>query len=142
MHATAKMIYPDKSTALEILALFMRREPNPIYSLVQVPQGWQVKVGAHAAPKAKSKVTPQWGYDLDELEMVTITLPLVKRTHLTVVVMAGEKTRTLSRALLKNINFHGTSYNDKKITFSIPRGYAKQRGLFGYSEEAVKEGMI
>jgi len=135
MTETAKMIFPDKTTAREILTSLNRRKPASLFTVVQIPQGWQV-CRIHKCPDympamkpapVVTKFAPKSDTQLTAMGLVKLTYPLVKLTskEFTILRPSGEPTTHKLAAL----NKWSRNLTQKTITFEVSAKWAKERGL-------------
>ena len=135
MTETAKLIFQDETTAREILTSLNRRKPASLFTVVQIPQGWQVcrvhKCPAYMpamkpAPVTK-KFAPKTGAQLTAIGLVKLTCPLVKLNpkEFTILRPAGDTGTYKLDALVK----WSRNLTKQTITFEVPLAWAKARGL-------------
>ena len=135
MTETSKLIFPDEPTAREILTSLNRRKPASLFTVVQIPQGWQV-CRVHKCPDympamkpapVTTKFAPKSDTQLTAMGLVKLTYPLVKLTskEFTILRPSGEPTTHKLAAL----NKWSRNQTQKTITFEVSAKWAKARGL-------------
>ena len=135
MAETSKLIFPDEPTARDILTSLNRRKPASLFTVVQIPQGWQVcrvDICPEYMPAMKpapvmTKFAPKSDTQLTAMGLVKLTFPLVKLTskEFTILRPSGVSTTHKLDGLLK----WSRNLTQKTLTFEVSAKWAKERGL-------------
>jgi len=140
---TSKLIFPDEPTAREILTSLNRRKPASLFTVVQIPQGWQVcrvhKCPAYMPAMKPAPVVTKFAAKSDKqltaMGLVKLTFPLVKLSakEFTINKAGIEATFKLDALLSWSRNI-----TQKTITFTVPEKWAKDRNLL-YAFKMMQE---
>ena len=130
MSNTAKLIFPDPVTAAAIQTCLNRQNSASCYEIIKISLGWQV-VRVEKWPPAMPVWPPKpivsgafkpTQAELFDLDMVTLTLPLIALTdHMIRVDVGLDLPAILKLTSLTNFSRNLTK---KTVTFTVPQSLA------------------